>query len=127
MAKTTPESWFEQAQYDMATARAMFDAGRHLYVIFCCQQAVEKTIKAIIVRGSDDMPPRLHDLMRLADHAGLHPPPEHARHLRALSEYYIQSRYPDRVSDALGGLTDTLARDILNQTAETLRWLSSVQ
>jgi HEPN domain-containing protein len=40
--------WTEQARYDLDTARAMFDSGRYLYVLFCCQQAVEKALKAII-------------------------------------------------------------------------------
>lgn len=28
--------WAEQARYDLDTARAMFDPGRFLYVLFCC-------------------------------------------------------------------------------------------
>jgi len=27
----------ERGQYDLDTADAMFKAGRHLYVLFCCQ------------------------------------------------------------------------------------------
>lgn len=42
------QQWMEQARYDLDTARAMFDSGRYLYVLFCCQQAVEKALKAII-------------------------------------------------------------------------------
>lgn len=37
--------WAERAQYDLDTADAMFKAGRYLYVLFCCQQAVEKVLK----------------------------------------------------------------------------------
>jgi HEPN domain-containing protein len=41
------EKWVAQAQYDIETAKAMFDTGRYLYVLFCCQQAVEKMLKAL--------------------------------------------------------------------------------
>ena len=34
--------WAEQAQYDLDTADAMLKAGRYLYVLFCCHQAVER-------------------------------------------------------------------------------------
>lgn len=41
----TVQKWVEQARYDLETARAMLDSGRYVYVVFCCQQAVEKMIK----------------------------------------------------------------------------------
>ena len=37
----TEQGWVDQAQYDLETAHAMLASGRYLYVLFCCQQAVE--------------------------------------------------------------------------------------
>lgn len=45
----------------------MLASGRYLYVVFCCQQAVEKALKAVIVRKTGALPPRVHNLLRLAD------------------------------------------------------------
>ena len=45
-----PDQWVERAQYDLETARAMLASGRLLYVLFCCQQAVEKMLKGIIAK-----------------------------------------------------------------------------
>ena len=39
--------WKDIAQYDLDTAQAMFDAGRWLYVVFMCQQAIEKLCKGL--------------------------------------------------------------------------------
>ena len=61
------ERWATQSRYDLETAKAMLDAGRYLYVLFCCQQAVEKMLKALIAKRTKALPPRLHNLMRLAD------------------------------------------------------------
>jgi HEPN domain-containing protein len=36
------EYWLDIAQYDLDTAAAMFAAGRWLYVVFMCQQAIER-------------------------------------------------------------------------------------
>jgi HEPN domain-containing protein len=36
------QRWRELALYDLGTADAMLSAGRYLYVLFCCQQAIEK-------------------------------------------------------------------------------------
>ncbi|UCE08346.1 MAG: HEPN domain-containing protein [bacterium] len=42
--------WIEHAQYDLGTAEAMLISGRYLYVTFMCQQAIEKLLKAIIIK-----------------------------------------------------------------------------
>jgi len=36
------EYWLETAEYDLETAGAMLNSGRWLYVIFMCQQAIER-------------------------------------------------------------------------------------
>jgi HEPN domain-containing protein len=36
------EIWMERVNYDWETARAMHKTGRYLYVVFMCQQAIEK-------------------------------------------------------------------------------------
>lgn len=65
-----PEQWAEKARYDLDTAKAMLESGRYLYVLFCCQQAVEKALKGVIARRTGEMPLRLHNLIRLAEEAG---------------------------------------------------------
>lgn len=34
--------WEDIAQYDLETAKAMLSSGRFLYVVFMCQQSIEK-------------------------------------------------------------------------------------
>jgi HEPN domain-containing protein len=119
--------WAEQARYDLDTARAMFDAGRYLYVLFCCQQAVEKILKALVARRSNELPPRIHHLVRLAELAALQVSDEQAGLLRELSAYYIQTRYPEEISDLTSQVKQEEARRVLDQTEDMVRWLSSMQ
>ncbi|MFH1740776.1 MAG: HEPN domain-containing protein, partial [bacterium] len=90
----TWERWSEQAHYDLDTAKAMLDSGRWIYVLFCCQQAVEKTLKGLIAEKTNEYPPRIHNLSELAKRAGLVPDEHTANRLQALSTYYIKTRYP---------------------------------
>lgn len=53
----TVQKWVEQARYDLETARAMLASERYLYVLFYCQQAVEKALKALIVERTGEFPP----------------------------------------------------------------------
>lgn len=122
----TAERWVEQARYDLDTARAMMNSGRYLYVLFCCQQTVEKMIKAIIVKQSNEFPPRIHALVRLAEAASLEMSDERAQLLRELSNYYIQTRYPEEITALGSRISEQQARQIFEKTEELVQWLLSI-
>jgi len=120
------EAWKERAEYDLETARAMLEAGRFLYVLFCCQQAIEKALKALIVERSGELPPRIHSLLRLADTAGVTVPVERRPFLRELTAYSIQSRYPEEIPTSGTAIPRETAERILKQTEAELQWLLSM-
>jgi HEPN domain-containing protein len=120
------QHWTEQARYDLDTARALFKSGRYLYVLFCCQQAVEKALKAIIAARTKGLPPPIHQLMRLAEAAGLEVSGECAEFLRELSSYYIQTHYPEEIKDLASQAKEEEARRVLDHTEEVLQWLNSM-
>jgi len=121
------ERWADQSDYDLETARAMFNSGRYLYVLFCCQQAVEKMLKAVIVKRTKEFPPRIHILIRLAEAASLDLSEDRTLFFRELSNYYIQTRYPEEIPVMQEKITEMQARQILVQTEETIQWLRSMK
>ena len=122
----TPERWVEQSDYDLETARAMLASGRFLYVLFCCQQSMEKMLKALISRRTREFPPRVHNLMRLAETAQIELDDDKASFLRELAAYYIQSRYPEEIETAGAQVSRGLADKTLKTTEEMIKWLSSM-
>jgi len=120
------EQWAEQAKYDLETARAMSKSGRYLYVLFCCQQAAEKMLKALVVRRKETFPPRTHNLARLAEEADLECEEETLGFLRQLTASYVQSRYPEDIAAAGGEVTPRQAAETLARTEGLLEWLSSI-
>jgi HEPN domain-containing protein len=46
----TSEEWFRQAEYDLGTAEAMFDAGRYIYTVFMCHLSIEKALKGLYAK-----------------------------------------------------------------------------
>lgn len=122
---STVERWVERARYDLATARTLLDGQRYLYVIFCCQQAVEKALKAVIIQQTGTFPPRIHNLPRLAEIACLDIDKKRTEILAMLSDYYIESRYPQELvylDKHLNHRTATLA---LDESEEICQWLFS--
>lgn len=111
--------WVDLARYDMETAGAMYKAGRYLYVLFTCEQAVEKMLKAAVVSTTGKFPPKTHDLVRLAELARVDLGPDDREFLGKLSFYYIQSRYPQEVLD----IPEGTAKRCLDKTGEFIKWL----
>ncbi len=65
-------NWEATSNYDLQTAEAMFTAGRYLYVAFMCHLAIEKMRKAILAqKHPEDTPPKVHNLIHLAQKTGL--------------------------------------------------------
>ena len=104
----------------------MFDTGRYLYVLFCCQQAVEKMLKALIAQRTSELPPRLHNLMRLAEVASLTIPGDTAHLFRKLTDFYIASRYPEELEGAAWRVDASQVQQTYVATEEALRWLSAI-
>ncbi len=126
MAGSIPQQWADRAHYDLETARAMLDCERFLYVLFCCQQAVEKMLKGVIAARTGELPPRLHNLMQLAKYAGLGPDEDQSRLMRELSEYYFESRYPDTMEAGFSDVSPETARQALTHTEAMVQWLLSM-
>jgi len=120
---STPEQWTERAQYDLETARAMLQTGRYLYVVFCCQQAIEKALKGLIVLRTDESPPRIHNLPQLAREAGIQADPGRAELFRVLTNAYILSRYPEPPGGSGGSLTHAAVAELMSQTEDACQWI----
>ena len=91
------KAWVEASRYDLETAKALLTSRRYLYVLFMCQQALEKLLKAFVTAQTETFPPRSHNLLRLGELAGVELSREEKALLERLSLYYIQSRYPPEI------------------------------
>lgn len=63
--------WVRISQRDARTARLALDGGDPENALYLCQQALEKALKAHIHQQTGEHPPRIHNLPRLLDVAGL--------------------------------------------------------
>ena len=122
---TVPEQWHEQSRVDIDAARVMFDTGRFVFVPYFCQQAIETALKAIIVEQTGKLPPRVHNLIQLAEKAGIHADEKRQDLLRSLTEYYVDSRYPGVQPTPESGLARAQAEGFLNATEGLLKWLTT--
>ena len=125
------EYWLDIAQYDLGTAEAMITAGRWLYVIFMCQQAIEKLCKGLYLFFVDENIPRIHDINLLATKFSEKIPvtiDDDKRLLFAkLSAFYLNNRYPEYKQRLSSSLNKEEAQNIFEKTKEVFSWLLTLK
>ena len=123
--------WKSYAERDLDAAQAMFETGRWFYVLFMCQQSVEKLIKGIYNLYVDDDVPRTHNIEMLAnrieDSADIVFGEDKYRLFRTLSKYYLADRYPDFISDAVVLAEKEEAEHLLLESKEVFSWLMTLK
>jgi HEPN domain-containing protein len=85
--------WFDQAQHDLEAARKNQAIRLYDVTLILCQQALEKSLKALYTAQSGQFPPRIHSIERLADLTDMRGQLEQT--LLDLEDFYIRLRYPD--------------------------------
>lgn len=118
--KPTTREWLEIATEDLDTAQAMYDGGRYLYAGFEAQESAEKALKAVIQEGVR-VPPKIHDLEKLAERAGLDEAALAGR-LRILSLYYRGARYPEERAPLRRSTDEAMAVALMGTAREVLAW-----
>ncbi len=113
--------WIKLSEYDLETARAMQKTGRYLYVLFCCQQAIEKRLKAALINITNEFPPKTHDLDKLIELTKIALTTEQRLFLRKLTAYYIETRYPEEVKELSKKVTKILANTYLKDSEEVIK------
>ena len=125
------EYWRDIAQYDLKTAQAMYKTGRWLYVVFMCEQAIEKLCKGLYLLFIDDNIPQIHDINSLVTKFAdklTEPIDDEKRLLFArLSAFYLKNRYPEYKERLSMSLDKKEAGSILKKSREVFKWLLTLK
>jgi HEPN domain-containing protein len=119
--------WLELADYDLATAGALLEKERFLYVGFMCQQVIEKALKAYWHFSLGTIPPKVHGLSYLLDKTELTKSlkEESLDFIDELEPLNIQSRYPEYKDALLGKMDSAYTKSILKRTEDLYAWLKT--
>lgn len=122
---TSVKIWLERVDYDLETARAMYKAGRYLYVVFMCQQAIEKNIKAMLAMQGKEIRP-IHNLSKLAEDASVlqELDKETQIFIDMLSHYYLNARYKETISALSQSIGKKEAKEYLEKAKRLILWLT---
>ena len=117
------KEWLRQAEYDMATADAMFKSGRYIYAVFMCHLSIEKGLKGLYHYELDIVLPKTHNLIYLLNQISKNPEVELKKFIIKLNTASLATRYPDDLAKIQSAYTKTVVKEIIVKSKEVLEWI----
>ena len=112
--------WRAGAQEDWNVAVELVERRRIRHGLFFAHLAIEKVLKAHVCRRTQDLAPRIHNLVRLGELAGLQPDENQLSALADLNAFSQAGRYPDAVVPLP---TPEEADVYIRRAGEVFQWL----
>ena len=114
------EFWFEGAKEDWEVASDLVNRNHVRHGLFFAHLALEKALKAHVCLVTQDLAPRLHNLVRLSEIAELSLNPDQLDVLAEMNAFNIEGRYPDTLSPPPG---KKQALEYIAKSNKVFQWL----
>src|SRR3989344_4872205 len=109
---------------NLATARDLIKTGHFDWALFLGQLSIEKLLKALILKESNQIPPHIHDLVKLTELAGLKLDQDKKDWLIEITRYHIQARYDDIKYELYKTATAVYAKIWFSRIEELILWIN---
>lgn len=118
--------WLESAEHDLETAESLFNTGKYDWCLFIGHLVLEKLLKAIYVRDNNNqLPPKTHNLLKLADHTDLELAGEQKIFLDEVNDFNLEVRYPEYRQEFYKRCSADFAETYFIKIKEFSLWLKS--
>jgi HEPN domain-containing protein len=114
------EYWIISAKSDLDAAELLIRESKFIHGLFFCHLAIEKGLKAHVVKVTADIPPKSHNLIYLLGLSNIEFEERFEDFLGILMKYQLEGRYPDY--NPVIPTKDKVV-DYLNKTKEMLIWI----
>ena len=115
--------WIDSAIYDIETGKALLRSKRYPYSLFFGHLAIEKVLKALVVKNSGDHAPYSHSLLILAKKTGIEMTDTMLDQLAEFMEFHTEARYPDAKLDFYQKCTKEFAQAKFREIKKVYTWL----
>lgn len=115
--------WVNSAAYDLDTGKALLRSKRYPYALFFGHLAIEKVLKALIVKNTGDHAPYSHSLLMLAKKTGIDMSEIILDQLAEFMEFHTEARYPDVKMDFYQKCSKEFAQLKFKEINEVYKWL----
>lgn len=114
------EYWAKGANSDIETAELLLTGNKYIEGLFFCHLTIEKILKALVVKDTNQLAPKSHNLIYLSELAKINLSDDDTSLLSVLMKYQIEGRYPEYFPKAP---SNEIANDYLGKTKALLECL----
>ncbi len=115
--------WLESAAYDLETGKTLLRSKKYPYALFFGHLAIEKVLKALVVKQTGDHAPFSHSLVVLAGKSALGISEAMIDQLAEFMEFHTEARYPDAKLEFYQKCTKEFAQEKFKEIKEVYKWL----
>ena len=114
--------WQNGAVEEWDLAQDLIKRNKTRHGLFFVHLALEKLLKAHVCRQTQDLPPRIHNLTRLAELTALALDQTQVDILAEMNAFNLEGRYPDL---SIAPISKKEAKNYLRRAKEVYQWLMS--
>jgi HEPN domain-containing protein len=118
--------WIDGSDDDFETMIAMYDSKRYSWSLFIGHLMIEKLLKAYFVKVKSDYPPFIHNLLRLAEKAGLELRDNKKELLITITAFNINARYDDYKMSFKNHCTPEYTTEWIDNLKELRLWIKTL-
>jgi len=117
--------WITISENDIPVMEHLFESGDYSYSLFIGHLVLEKILKAHFVKNTEESPPRIHDLFKLANLSSLEFSQEQLTFLINANAFNIEARYPEEKLNFYKICTKEFTYENICKIKELYLWLKS--
>jgi len=87
--------WAKGSVSDIETAELLITGKKYIEGLFFCHLTIEKSFKALVVKNTNQLAPKSHNLIHLCELAKVDLSDDNISFLSVLMKYQIEGRYPE--------------------------------
>lgn len=118
--------WLNGADHDLKAAESLFESEKYDWCLFLAHLVLEKTLKAIFVSKYNKVPPKTHNLVKLAEQSSIDLTAEKKIFFDEVNAFNLEARYPDYKNDFCHSCTKDFTEDYFVKIKENFHWLKSL-
>ena len=117
--------WLKVAKEDLETAETLIKAGKYHHCLFFCHLALEKIIKGLVYKNTNNHPFPIHNLKKLATQAKLNVASQQVKEMGEMTSWNIEARYDNIKREFYKKATKAFTIKWLQKTKDLFLWLKN--
>jgi HEPN domain-containing protein len=113
----------KSAEHDLDAAEGLYKIEKYDWCLFLGHLVLEKILKALYAHDHSDLPPRTHNLLFLAEKAGIKLTEEQKIFFEKVNDFNFKCRYPDEKFSFYKLCTKPFTTENFIEIKEYYQWL----